>query len=60
LESYYEPVSANGFAAGWDNPRSGGRLLHSKVLNDAAYFIVAVGKEKFQGSSVGPKQQAHF
>jgi hypothetical protein len=29
-------------------------------LNDAAYFIVVTGKEKFQGSRVMPKQQAHL
>ena len=34
--------------------------LHSKVLNDAAHFIVVAGKEKFQGSRVVPKQQAHL
>jgi hypothetical protein len=34
--------------------------LHSKVLNDAAHFIVVAGKEKFQGSRVVPEQQAHF
>jgi hypothetical protein len=37
-----------------------GGELYSKVLNDAAHFIVAAGKEKFQGSRVVPKQQAHF
>lgn len=34
--------------------------LPSKVLNDAAHFIVVAGKEKFQGSRVVPKQQAHL
>ena len=34
--------------------------LHSKVLNDAAHFIVVAGKEKFQGSGVVPEQQAHL
>lgn len=31
-----------------------------KGLNDAAHFIVVAGKEKFQGSRVVPKQQAHL
>jgi hypothetical protein len=34
--------------------------VHSKVLNDAAHFIVVADKEKFQGSCVVPKQQAHL
>jgi len=29
-------------------------------LNDAAHFIVVAGKEKFQGSRVVPKPQAHL
>jgi hypothetical protein len=31
-----------------------------KVLNHAANVIVVAGKEKFQGFSVLPEQQAHF
>ena len=34
--------------------------LYSKVLNDAAHFIVVAGKEKFQGARVVPEQQAHL
>ena len=39
--------------------RAPGRL-HSKVLNDAAHFIVAAGEEKFQSARVVPEQQAHL
>jgi len=35
-------------------------LLHSKVLNDAARFIVAANKGKFQSSRVVPKQQTYL
>ena len=31
-----------------------------KVLNHAANVVVVAGKEKFQGVSILPEQQAHF
>jgi hypothetical protein len=34
------------------------RLL--KILNHASNVIVVAGKEKFQGVSILPEQQAHF
>jgi hypothetical protein len=47
-------------AAAGGTPALRGRILRSKVLNDAARFIVAAGEEKFQGSRVLPEQQAHL
>jgi hypothetical protein len=34
LESFYEPVSANGTAASWDNSRPGGRRTQRGGLFD--------------------------